>query len=42
MQLTAKEASLLKDLKEEEKLYIEKYTRHARCAADGQLKNLFA
>lgn len=41
MQLTPKESSLLKDLKAQEKLCIEKYTKHSSCAVDSQLKNLF-
>lgn len=41
MQLTQKETSLLKDLKSEEKLCVEKYTKHASCALDPQLKELF-
>lgn len=41
MQLTRKETELLKDLKESEKLCAEKYTKHASCAKDGQLKDLF-
>lgn len=42
MQLTQKEASLLKDLKGQEKLCVEKYTNHASCAVDPQLKNMFS
>lgn len=41
MQLTQKETSLLKDLKGQEKLCVDKYTRSATCAVDPQLKNLF-
>lgn len=41
MQLTRKETELLKDLKEQEKLCAEKYTKHASCAKDSQLKDLF-
>jgi rubrerythrin len=41
MQLTQKETSLLKDLKSEEQLCIEKYKKHSECAKDAQLKNLF-
>lgn len=41
MQLTQKETSLLKDLKGQEKLCVEKYTKHSSCAVDPQLKNLF-
>ena len=40
MQLTQKETELLKDLKSEEKLGIEKYTKHSSCAKDPQLKKL--
>lgn len=42
MQLTQKEASLLKDLKEQEQLCADKYAKHASSAADAQLKNLFS
>ncbi len=42
MQLTQKEASLIKDLKDEEKLCAEKYRRHAEAAHDPQLKALFS
>lgn len=41
MTLTQKESSLIKDLKGQEKLCIDKYTRHAACAKDPQLKTLF-
>lgn len=41
MQLTQKESGLLKDLKSQEKLCIEKYKKHAECASDVQLKDLF-
>ena len=41
MQLTQKETSLLKDLKDQEKLCVDKYTKHSSCAVDPQLKNLF-
>lgn len=41
MQLTQKECSLLKDLKGQEKLCIEKYKKHASAASDQQLKDLF-
>ena len=41
MQLTQKESSLLKDLKGQEQLCIDKYTKHASCAVDPQLKTLF-
>ncbi len=42
MTLTQKEMSLLKDLKDQEQLCIDKYTKHAQCAVDPQLKNLFS
>jgi len=42
MTLTAKETSLLKDMKDSEQLCIDKYTRSATAASDGQLKNLFS
>jgi rubrerythrin len=41
MQLTQKESTLLKDLKDQEQLCVEKYAKHAACAKDVQLKNLF-
>lgn len=41
MQLDQKETSLLKDLKDQEKVCVEKYTKYASEACDGQLKNLF-
>ena len=41
MQLTEKESTLLKELKEQEQLCVEKYARHAACANDAQLKGLF-
>lgn len=41
MTLTQKEQSLIKDLKTQEQLCIDKYTKHAGCAKDAQLKNLF-
>ncbi len=41
MQLTQKETGLLKDLKSEEKLCAEKYSKHAEAARDSQLKDLF-
>ena len=41
MQLTQKETSLLKDLKSQEKLCVEKYTKYASNALDTQLKELF-
>ena len=42
MQFTQKEKDLLKDMKDEEQLCIDKYTRHAESAHDAQLKNLFS
>ena len=39
--LTQKETTLLKDLKEQEKLCADKYQKHASCAHDPQLKQLF-
>lgn len=42
MQLTQKEDGLLADLKAQEKLCVDKYTKHASCAVDAQLKNLFS
>ena len=41
MQPTQKEAGLLKDLKDQEQLCVDKYRRHAAIANDPQLKNLF-
>lgn len=41
MQLTPKESSLIKDLKGQEKLCIDKYQKHSSCAKDEQLKTLF-
>lgn len=41
MQLTQKETSLLKDLKSQEKLCVEKYTKYSSLALDPQLKELF-
>ena len=42
MQLTQKETSLLKDLKEQEQICTEKYNRYANEASDQQLKTLFS
>ncbi len=42
MQLTQKEKDLLKDLKGQEKLCVDKYNKHAGCASDQQLKDLFS
>ncbi len=39
--LTPKENSLLKDLRSQEELCVEKYTKHAQAACDPQLKDLF-
>ena len=41
MQLTQKETDLLKDLKGQEKLCVDKYTKYASQALDPQLKQLF-
>ena len=41
MTLTQKELGLLKDLKDQEQLCIDKYTKHSACAKDPRLKNLF-
>ncbi|MBE6638023.1 MAG: ferritin-like domain-containing protein [Ruminococcaceae bacterium] len=41
MQLTQKERDLIKDLKDQEQLCIDKYSKHAECASDSQLKALF-
>ncbi len=41
MQLTQKETSLLKDLKEQEQICVEKYNKYSTDAFDTQLKNLF-
>lgn len=41
MQLTQKESTLLKDLKGQEQLCIDKYTKHATAAKDSQLSALF-
>ncbi len=41
MQLTQKESTLLKDLKTQEMLCAEKYSKHAQSAKDKQLSKLF-
>lgn len=41
MQLTQKETDLLKDLRGQEKICVEKYTKYASTALDPQLKELF-
>lgn len=41
MQLTQKETSLLKDLKDQEQVCVEKYNKYSTDANDQQLKNLF-
>lgn len=41
-QLNQKEAQLLQELKGQEQLCIEKYSKGAQCAVDGQLKGLFS
>ena len=42
MVLTQKESTLIKDLKGQEQLCIDKYEKHAACAHDPQLKQLFS
>ena len=42
MQLTQKETTLLKDLKDQEKLCVDKYTKYSQCAKDKQLGELFS
>lgn len=42
MQFTQKETELLKDLKDQEKLCVEKYSKYSAEATDPQLKNLFS
>lgn len=42
MQLTQKETSLLKDLKDQEQTCVEKYSKYSNDAHDQQLKNLFS
>lgn len=42
MNLTQKETELLKDLKSQEELCIEKYGKYGQDARDGALKNLFS
>lgn len=42
MNLSQKETDLLKDLKDQETLCVNKYTKHSNCAVDPQLKNLFS
>ena len=41
MVLTQKESTLIKDLKGQEQLCIDKYEKHAACAHDPQLQQLF-
>ena len=41
MQLTQKEVSLLKDMRNQEKLCIDKYSKYAAEAHDPQLRQLF-
>ena len=41
MQLTQKESTLLKDLKGQEQLCVDKYTKYAESASSPQLKQLF-
>lgn len=42
MQLTQKETDLIKDLKNQEKLCVDKYTKYSSEASDAQLKKLFS
>ena len=42
MQFSQKECSLFKDLRDQENLCIEKYTKASAAAVDGQLKGLFS
>jgi len=42
MQLSQKEQTLLKDLKGQEQLCVDKYTKYSSEACDPQLKNLFS
>ena len=42
MQLTQKETTLLKDLKNQEQLCVDKYSKYSSSAKDPQLKNLFS
>ena len=41
MNLNQKEMNLIKELKGQEKLCVDKYNKHAQCAVDPQLKGLF-
>ena len=41
MTLNQKETTILKDLKSQEQLCIEKYTKYSQLAHDPELKNLF-
>ena len=42
MVLTQKETSLLQDLKKQEQICVEKYSKYSSDACDGQLKNVFS
>lgn len=42
MTLTQKETMLLEDLKSQEQLCVDKYTKYSSEACDGQLRNLFS
>lgn len=42
MTLTQKETTLLQDLKSQEQICIEKYTKYSEAAHDGELKSLFS
>ena len=41
MTLSTKELSLLKDMKGQEQLCIDKYNKYSAAACDGELKKLF-
>ena len=41
MTLTAKENSLIKELRSQEQICVEKYSKYANDACDSQLKNMF-
>jgi len=42
MMLTQKETTLLQDLKTQEKLCVDKYSKYSASACDGELKNIFS
>ena len=41
MNLNQKEMNLIKELKGQEQMCVDKYTKHSQCAVDPQLKGLF-